>query len=68
MPDISMCENNDCPSAKKCYRHEAKPSSRQTFATFEVPDGKDRCSHFVPVWPSVSKNKPTSEGAHHDGD
>lgn len=25
MPDISMCKNDACPMAGKCYRHEAKP-------------------------------------------
>ena len=26
MPDITMCQNNRCPSRKKCYRFMAKPN------------------------------------------
>ena len=48
MPDISMCNNNSCPSKISCYRFMAKPSSPyQWYSTFEVPEGKDRCDDFI---------------------
>jgi hypothetical protein len=26
-----MCLDNECPQAKMCYRHEAKPDKRQSY-------------------------------------
>jgi hypothetical protein len=48
MPDIAMCENNNCPRRAECYRFSAKPSEyRQAYIAPE-PDG---CAFFVPVEP-----------------
>lgn len=35
MPDITMCDNKECTKRKYCYRYLARPSERQSFATFE---------------------------------
>lgn len=31
MPDISMCDDSDCPVNKSCYRFTAIPSEYQTY-------------------------------------
>jgi hypothetical protein len=46
MPDISMCQNEECPLKKKCYRFTAKPSPLlQTYAYFK-PDEDGKCEYF----------------------
>jgi len=51
MPDVTMCQNKDCPLSQKCYRHEdsgTKPSEYwQSYSVFKYVNGK--CEHFVPV-------------------
>lgn len=34
MPDITMCENFECPLRKICYRYRAVPSDYQSFSFF----------------------------------
>ena len=47
MPDISMCENQKCPSRKSCYRYTSKPNPyRQTYSLFEVNEGEDKCESY----------------------
>jgi hypothetical protein len=47
MADIAMCQNDDCPSAKQCYRHEATPNPwRQSYMEFK-PDASGKCKHFI---------------------
>ena len=47
MPDISMCDNQSCPSNKYCYRFTATPSKyRQSYADFSVEEDEMNCSHF----------------------
>ena len=47
VPDLAMCLDDDCPRAKECYRHEAKPSElRQAYADFHHED----CEHFLPIY------------------
>ena len=59
MPDITMCEDAECPFAKSCYRFTAEPSRRQSYFTKsprEVnPDGETDCGHriFHPEQPST---------------
>lgn len=49
MPDISMCNDRDCPSCKTCYRFMATPSEwRQSYAAFDRK-GKDKCEHYWPL-------------------
>jgi len=56
MPDITLCNNQDCPLSKKCYRHEdsgTKPSEYwQSYADFEYTE--DGCEDF---WPIDAKEK-----------
>jgi hypothetical protein len=49
MPDISMCENEDCPLKYSCYRYMAEPSEWwQSYADFK-PDEKGECKDHLPV-------------------
>ena len=34
MPDISMCQGNNCQVRTQCYRHTAHPSYRQSMTDF----------------------------------
>jgi len=50
MPDLSMCLDHDCPSAKRCYRHEATPDPDwQAYADFCRPTSHYRCPEFMEV-------------------
>jgi hypothetical protein len=49
MPDISMCSNNLCPSAGKCYRYMAIPSDWQSYQGYTVPKGEKMCDSFRPI-------------------
>jgi hypothetical protein len=52
MPDISMCDNNDCPSRLGCYRFMAEPNPyRQAYMEFKF-DERGKCDHFAPNWTS----------------
>lgn len=46
MPDISMCRNNLCPSAGKCYRYMAIPSDWQSYGSFYPKKGENGCDSF----------------------
>ena len=53
MPDITMCDNEQCPLREKCYRFRAIPDPYwQSFAHFEpstypTPKGtQTECDHF----------------------
>lgn len=44
-PDITMCNGDNCPVKKKCYRYTAKPSEYQSyFVESPIKDGK--CDHY----------------------
>lgn len=46
MPDISMCENQECPLKEKCYRYTAKPSPvLQAYGYFK-PDEEGKCYYY----------------------
>lgn len=52
MPDITMCNNKECPKKEVCYRYMAKPSEyRQAYATFDWT--KDDC--FLPLYEDEKK-------------
>ena len=43
MPDICMCDNEECPLRGNCYRFCAEPSEyRQSYSHFEYEDGECR--------------------------
>lgn len=37
MADFTICRNDDCQERHNCYRYNAKPSERQSYAVFD-PD------------------------------
>jgi len=47
MPDITMCQNEECPSKEKCFRYTAPASKYQSYTVFPVPEGKDKCEYFM---------------------
>ena len=48
MPDISMCQNEECPLRKKCYRYTATPNEHlQAYGWFK-PDKEGKCEAFWP--------------------
>lgn len=54
MPDISKCENTDCPIKETCYRHTSEPSEfRQAYSNFTFVEGKG-CEHY---WPGIKIDK-----------
>lgn len=50
MPDISMCEGQECPKKDTCFRYLAKPSKwRQTYFR-GIPLKEDgTCDHYWEV-------------------
>lgn len=54
MPDISMCQDNECPSAKKCYRYMARPYSWQSYGNFGRKPDQLKCDSF---WDFKSKSE-----------
>jgi hypothetical protein len=47
MPDISMCQNKECPSKEDCYRFTAKPSEWQAWSIFDFGVGVC-CDSYIP--------------------
>jgi len=58
VPDISMCQGDECPLKEKCYRYLAKPNEYQSY--FVTPPYKDdgSCDHLWDL--SKSKENPLS--------
>lgn len=44
-PDITMCNGDNCPVKKKCYRYTAKPSEYQSYF-IEAPFKDGKCDHY----------------------
>jgi hypothetical protein len=55
MPDISMCNNQECPSRLKCHRFMASPGMNQCFAVFIVPKRRKKCDSFMKHIPGNDK-------------
>jgi hypothetical protein len=55
MPDITMCDNLQCPLRASCYRYLAKPSEFwQAWCNFtpdKASDGGVVCAHYWKVEP-----------------
>lgn len=48
MPDISMCQNKECPNNWTCYRFTAKPSEyRQPYQAYKPAKGKYQCDSHI---------------------
>lgn len=52
MPDIAMCQVEDCPKRAQCYRYTACPSHYQSYIVGQprLPDGS--CDMF---WPNTNE-------------
>jgi hypothetical protein len=58
MADISMCSDDKCPSAKLCYRHEAKANPlRQSYADFGRKKGAKDCKDMWPIESQSNKKR-----------
>jgi hypothetical protein len=59
-PDITMCQDKECPNKDKCYRFIATPDKlRQSYFT-ESPrlaQSSRRCEHFWPIKQKGDHNK-----------
>lgn len=56
MPDISMCQDNACPSRLRCYRYNATPTpGRQTYGSFDRKPEAERCSFYWPTYPKMDE-------------
>lgn len=57
MPDITMCENKDCPLKQSCYRYTAIPSRYQSYANFAPDLLSGKCEDFWPIqrWDKTNK-------------
>lgn len=52
MPDIAMCMDHACPSAARCWRHEApSDGDMQTYGFFRRGESDARCHAFWPMEP-----------------
>ena len=52
MPDITMCQSEDCPVRNRCYRNQAsgtKPVYYQSWFMVEPKHGPNGCLHFWEV-------------------
>jgi len=50
MPDITMCNNEDCKQKEQCYRYKAKPTPyRQSYWADSVVDEKRECEYFMQI-------------------
>ncbi len=45
-PDITMCNNEECPLKDTCYRHEAEPNEMQSFFVDVKPNKKGECEYY----------------------
>lgn len=58
MPDISMCQNKECPSKEKCYRYKAAPHPyRQAYASFTFDKETGNCEYFIKMWTNEKEKK-----------
>lgn len=54
--DISMCQNDECPLRKQCYRYNAIPCEyMQSYAEFK-PDEDGKCDHFWQITDQRTRN------------
>mgnify|MGYP006992522728 CR=1 FL=1 len=61
-PDITMCNDTDCPKKRSCYRSQAKPTPEWQSYFVASPRNKDgSCVMYWHIKPNVpkiaSKNK-----------
>ena len=50
MPDITMCDNHDCPRIMSCYRYNAIPTpGHQAYFAESTLDKKGNCEYYIPI-------------------
>jgi len=60
MPDITMCQNNACPTKEQCYRFKAKANPRwQSYSMFEH-NGDGSCDMFIELWGETMPVQPSN--------
>lgn len=52
MADITMCMNTGCPLANSCFRAQAIPSDRQSYAVFQygLSAAGVLCEHYLSMF------------------
>jgi hypothetical protein len=45
MPDITMCQDNECPKNDTCYRYNSNPNEHQSYFMKSPRDG-DECDYY----------------------
>lgn len=59
MPDITMCEGNECPLKESCYRYKAEADQYQCYFV-DIPLQEDgTCDYFIEIWskPKTQNNE-----------
>ena len=57
MPDISMCDTEDCPNKITCYRYVAIPDKYQSFFAADPREPDGSCTNFWDIkLPKKAKN------------
>ncbi len=59
MPDMTMCQEINCPRATRCWRFMAEPLARQSWFAVS-PRVKDECEYF---WRMKKEEKRDEEDA-----
>jgi hypothetical protein len=51
MPDITMCQDDECPLRDTCWRYTATPHPgyQSYWMTSPRPEGQDGCRYYWPV-------------------
>lgn len=50
MPDMSMCEGNNCPLKQTCYRHTAVANTTmQSYNNFTYNVEEEKCDFYWPT-------------------
>jgi hypothetical protein len=57
MPDLTMCENKDCPLKETCYRYIAHPDIIQSYGEFHPDSGSNTCEHYMQAEQITVNNK-----------
>lgn len=74
MPDIAMCQHDQCSSRHLCYRYMAVYDPKSQVFLGELPqlirhpDGSTYCRYFKPIFPGSRIRRSTDEGRQAEGD
>jgi len=56
MPDIAMCQGNECPLKETCYRYKAEPSKYRQSYLAESPFYNRHCNYYIQISAKYQKN------------